>query len=278
MENQETNDTASEMEQTVESSQTPEESINPADGVSSNSDAADSEQNPADSTEKVATEWDARTSYEALQKNYDQVSKSYNELRREFTRRTQNESDLQKKIDSLTEVINKATETPIDPKQFFNDLQTQGPKAFQPILQKEIEAVKSEYEKAREADQEAIQTMQFELGKLSRRADSANYPDFQKLEPMMAELVADEKVSLDFSQGSGAVLDTLYKLARSLNADQAIKEAKESGKREADSQAAKEAGAKVAGGGKTGSPTNPDNVNDINELRRMYVAQLGEAE
>lgn len=273
---QETTETASEIEQPVEASQTPEG--NPTDGVSSSSGTEVAVQSPTDKAAKTATEWDAKTSYESLQKNHEQISKSYNELRREFTRRTQSESELQRKLDSLTDMFAKATETPIDPKQFFNDLQTQGPKAFDSLLSKREAAIKAEFEKAREADQEAMQTMQFELGKFTRRADPGNYPDFQKLEPKMAELVADNSVSLDFSQGAGAVLDTLYKLARSLNADQAIKQAKMSGKAEADAQAAKEANATIAGGGKAGSPTDPNSITDINELRKLYVANLGEAE
>jgi len=274
---QETNEAASAIEeQSAESSQTPVE--NTQADVSSSSGAETSAKSPTSKTEAPTPEWDAKTSYESLQKNYDQVSKSYNELRREFTRRTQNESDLQKKIDSLTTMINKATETPIDPKQFFNDLQTQGPKAFESIFSKRETALKEEFEQARMQDQEAISTLQFEVGKMARRADTTNYPDFQQLEPIMAELVADEKVSLDFSQGAGVVLDTLYKLARSLNADKAVQDARALGKKEADAQSAKEASAKVAGGGKTGSVTNPDDVKDINELRRLYVSQLGEAD
>jgi hypothetical protein len=275
-ETKETNEAAStETEQSAESSQTPAETSQ-AD-VSSKSDVVDAAK-ATDKTVEAASDWDAKTSYESLQKNYDQVSKSYNELRREFTRRTQNESDLQKKIDSLTTMINKATETPIDPKQFFNDLQTQGPKAFEPLFSKREAAIREEFEKARMADQEAISTLQFEVGKMTRRADSTNYPDFQQLEPIMADLVADEKVSLDFSQGAGAVLDTLYKLARSLNADKAVQDARALGKKEADAQSAKEANAKIAGGGKTGAVTTDPSKMSLEEHRNMLISQLGVAD
>lgn len=274
-ETQETNNAAS-TEQTAESSQTPAE--NTQVDVSSNTGTDDSAQPPTSKPGEPAPVWDAKTSYDALQKHNDQINKNYNELRREFTRRTQNESDLQKKLDSLTTMINKATETPIDPKQFFNDLQTQGPKAFDSIFAKREEAMRSEFEKSRLDDQTARSQLSFEVGKLVRRADVKNYPDFQQLEPVMADLVADEKVSLDFSQGESAVLDTLYKLARSLNADKAVTDARALGQKEADALTAKEAGAKVAGGGKTGTVTGPDDVKDINVLRKMYVANLGETD
>jgi len=273
---QETNEAVSDTtEETAESSQTSAE--NTQADVSSNSDAPDTAK-ATDKTVEAAPEWDAKTSYEALQKNYDQVTNSYKELRREFTRRTQNESELQKKIDSLTDIINKATETPIDPKQFFNDLQTQGPKAFESIFAKREEALRKDFEQARTADQEAISRLNFEVGKMVRRADVERYPDFQKLEPVMAELVQDEKVSLDFSQGEGAVLDTLYKLARSLNADQAVQDARALGKKEADAQAAKEATVKSAAGGKTGAVTSDPSKMSLQEHRNMLISQLGVAD
>lgn len=275
-EEQPTNEVTPEEGQVAESGKT-DAGIPTAD-VSSNSGAEEAIQSPADKIAEPTPEWDAKTSYDALQKNYDQVNQSYAELRKEFTRRTQNEADLQRKIDNLTSIINKATEKPIDPKQFFNDLQTQGPKAFDQIFAKREAALKEEFEKQRMADNEAITQMQFETGKLARRADSVNYPDFQKLEPVMAQLVADERISLNMDEGAGAVLDTLYKLAKNMNADKAIQEARSIGRQEADAQAAKEANARVAGGGKAGPVTNPDQIKDIKELRKLYVAQLGEGE
>jgi hypothetical protein len=271
-----TNETASELkEQIVESGQTSEEK--PTEDVLSNSSVEEPVQPPTDKPEESTPEWDAKTSYDALQKNYDQVNQSYTELRREFTRRTQNEADLQRKLDNLTDTINKATEKPIDPKQFFNDLQTQGPKAFDQVFAKREEALKADFEKQRTADQEAITQMQFETGKLARRADSINYPDFQKLEKDMANLVADEKISLNMDEGAGAVLDTLYKLAKNMNANKAIKEAKEIGRKEADAQTAKEADARVAGGGKAGPVTDYDKI-PLGELRARIIAERGIAE
>lgn len=245
--------------------------------VSDNSGAEETAKTPTDKTEEAAPEWDAKTSYEALQKQNDQTIQNYSELRKEFTRRTQNEADLQKKLDNLTDTINKATEKPIDPKQFFADLQTQGPKAFDPIFAKREAALKAEFAQQRLADSDAITQMQFETGKLARRADTTNYPDFQKLEPVMSKLVADEKISLNMDEGAGAVLDTLYNLAKNTNVDKAIKEARDIGRKEADALAAKDANAKVAGGGKAGPSADPDKI-PLAELRARIIAERGIAD
>ena len=268
---QATNETTPEEGQ-VEESAKPEAEIQAE--VSSNEVAEETAQSPADKAEETTPPWDAKTSYDALQKENAQTNQNYAELRKEFTRRTQNEAELQKKLDNLTETINKATEVPIDPKQFFHDLQTQGPKAFDKIFAKKEAALKAEFEQQRLASEESNTQMQYEVGKLSRRADSVNYPDFQKLEPAMAKLVQDEKISINMEEGAGAVLDTLYKLARSMNADKAIIEAKASGRKEADAQTAKEANARVAGGGKAGAVTDPAKMS-LAEYRKMLGEQIG---
>jgi len=221
---------------------------------------------------------DAQISYDALIEKYDAITKNYGELRKEFTRRTQYESELQKKIDALTSTINKATEEPINPEQFFKDLQTQGPKAFEPLWAKRETALRDEFSKVLEQEQTQRVTMEYKMGKILRRMDNANYPDFAELEPVMAELASDESVPLDMSRTPDEVLDTLYKLAKNLNADNAVKKAREVGRQEAESQAAKEANASVAAGGKTGSVTNPADIKDINKLRQYFVNQIGEGE
>lgn len=274
MEEQPTNETTSNEEQVVESGQTEAE---PQVEVSSNAGIDETAETPTDKTVESEPAWDAKTSYEALQKNYDQVNQSYAELRREFTRRTQNEAELQKKLDNLTDTISKATEKPIDPKQFFNDLQTQGPKAIDSLFAKREAALRDEFDKQRAADREEITQMQFETAKLVRRSDTTNYPDFQKLEPIMAKLVQDEKISLNMDEGAGAIMDTLYKLAKNMNADKAIQEAKEIGRRESDARAAKEANARVAGSGKTGQVADPDKLS-LADLRARMIQEIGLAD
>jgi hypothetical protein len=273
-EEQPINETASQTEQPVESGQT---DAKPPAEVSSNSGIEETGQTPTNNPVEATPEWDAKTSYEDLKKSNDALVQQIENLQPAFTRKSQEAAEMRKQIDSLSQMIEKATETPVDPKQFFNDLQTQGPKAFDQVFAKRETALRQEFEKQRIADQEAITQMQFETGKLARRADSTNYPDFQKLEPVMAKLVADEKISLNMDEGAGAVLDTLYKLARNTNADKAIQEARSIGRKEADAQAAKEANAAVAGGGKAGPIADPNTI-PLAELRARIIAERGIAD
>jgi len=247
-------------------------------GVVSNETTSANEQNvaqqtkaPADTPVSTTPAFDAKTSYDALQK-------SYGELRREFTRRTQHESELQKKLDTLAQTLAKATETPIDPEQFLKDLQTQPQKALEPLFLKHIDSVKTEYSQKMEEMQNRLSLSEFRAERLARISDSDNYPDFKKLEPLMKQLADDEQTPLDFNREPGEIIDALYKLARTLSMEQAVQEAKTIGKKEAEAQLAKEAATSVVTGGKSGVPTNPSDIKDIHKMREYFVSQIGEAE
>lgn len=204
-------------------------------------------------------------------------NKSYAELRREFTRRTQNEAELQKRLDNLTSILSKATETPIDPEQFFKDLQTQGPKAFEPLFQKERETFQSEHQSAMQALEDRVTMSEYRAEKFARLMDAETYPDYKKLEPLMKQLAEDETTPIDFDRSPGEVLDALYKLARTLSMEDAVKAARDQAKQEAEASLAKESATSVASGGKAGVPTDPKNLSG-NDLRKWAVQQFGEAE
>ena len=101
--------------------------------------------------QKDAPKTTATTSDTDAQPEFD-VRKSYEELRKEFTRRTQNESQLKKQYaDSLmqlqslqeshkqlAQMIQQATKKPIDPEQFIADLQKQGPAALDTYLEEKL--------------------------------------------------------------------------------------------------------------------------------------------
>jgi len=252
------------------------ESVKP--GVETNVDTSANEQSvaqqpkvPTDTVVSTTPAFDAKTSYDTLQK-------SYSELRREFTRRTQHESELQKKLDNLAQTLAKATETPIDPQQFLRDLQTQPDKALEPLLMKHTEGIKSEYAQKMEEMSQRLSLSEFRAERLARIGDSESYPDFKKLEPLMKQLADDENTPLDFNREPGEIIDALYKLARTLSMESAIQEAKSIGKKEAEAQLVKEAATSVATGGKSGGPTNPSEIKDLSKLRQYYVNQIGEAE
>jgi len=226
---------------------------------------------PADMPVSSTPAFDAKTSYDTLQK-------SYGELRREFTRRTQHESELQKKLDSLASTLAKATETPIDLQQFLKDLQTQPDKALEPLLMKHTEGIKATYDQKMADMSNKLSLSEFRSERLARVVDGENYPDFKKLEPLMKQLADDENTPLDFNREPGEIIDALYKLARTLSMESAIQEAKSLGKKEAETQLAKEASTSVVTGGKSGVPTSPSEIKDINALRKYFVSQIGEAE
>lgn len=212
-----------------------------------------------------ATDWKSQ---------FEKIDKNYSELRREFTRRTQHDSDLQKKFDNLVEMFSKATEKPINPEQFIRDLQTQGPKALEPHFQSWLKPIKETYDKQLSDKDNAI----FELSRdieLERRAhDVTNYPDFNKLRPIMTQIAEDENCPVNFAQAPGAILDALYKLARDRSAEQAVILAKEQGKKEAELQLAKESNSTIAKGGKSGGSAIPDWSKMSAEKMREVVANL----
>lgn len=232
---------------------------------------------PADGSPSTTGEFDARTSHEKLMAELARQGKSYAELRKEFTRRTQNEAELQKKLDNLTAIISKAAEVPIDPEQFFKDLQTQGPKAFEPLLQKERESLQSAHQQAIQALEDRVTMSEYRAEKFARLQDAENYPDYRKLEPLMKQLAEDENTPIDFDRSPSEVLDALYKLARTLSMEDAVKAARDQAKQEAEVSLAKESATSVASGGKAGVPTDPSKLQGA-DLRKWAVQQFGEAE
>jgi len=216
-------------------------------------------------------EFDAKTSYESLQAELSKRDKSYMELRREFTRRTQHESELQKKIDNLMSIVSKAAEVPIDPEQFFKGLQTQPLETLQPLFSKHVDGIKTEYEKKFEEMTERVTKSEYRAEKMARILDSENYPDYKKLEPLMQKLAMDENTPIDFEREPGEVLDALYKLARTLSMEDAVKQAEKHGQQKAEAQLAKEAATSVVTGGKA-VPTNPANMSE-KQLRQYFISK-----
>lgn len=245
--------------------------------ASSASGAETGNKAPADGSQVAAPEFDARTSHESLMAELARQGKSYAELRKEFTRRTQNETALQKKLDNLTAIISKAAEVPVDPEQFFKDLQTQGPKAFEPLFQKERETLQSAHEEKMRALEDRVTMSEYRAEKFARLQDADNYPDYRKLEPLMKQLAEDENTPIDFERSPSEVLDALYKLARTLSAEDAIKQARFQAKQEAEVALAKESATSVASGGKAGVPTDPSKLQGA-DLRKWAVQQFGESE
>lgn len=242
------------------------------------SDTVNASKVPTDKAQPAVSEFDPKTNYESLVKQLETVNKSYGDLRREFTRRTQHESDLKKQIDTLTKAFAEATKEEISPADFVQSIQTQGIKALNPLREQWIGEVKSTYDKALEERDSQYTQLKTDFEIMRREMDAAKYPDFAKLKDTMNELANSDSCPVDWTQDTGVVLDTLYKLARSYSMENAIKEAKTLGEKEAEAKLAKESATAVAPGGKSGGPTDPREIKDIGKLRQYFVSQLGEAE
>ncbi len=199
--------------------------------------------------------------------------KSYKELQGEFTRRSQENSELRRMVDELSishkqlaELISKATEKPVDPEQFLEEFKTHGPKALEPYFQKHIDALKSTYDKSNAEQAQTIRNLESQVAVMAHINDAENYPDFRALLPTMQSLAEDSTCPVDFSKPMTQVLDALYKLAMNQNGVEAIKLAEAEATKKADADLANEAKTAVAGGGKAGT-TMPD-------LHRMPLQDL----
>ena len=234
----------------------------------------------ATKTEAAAPTFDPQKSYEDLKLNFDKVNKSYSEIRKEFTRRTQHEAELQKKLDTVMEAISKSQEVPIDPEAFIRDLRTQGPKALDAYLQKFIDPLKKDYEGKLSAQSQENLALRCEFGKERRRRDSVNYPDFEKLEPVMQELIDDPKCPVNWNMPVDDCYDALYKLAKDRSAEQAVVEAKKLGRSEAEKELARESATGVASGTRSPGAKELDwsKMTDVDKMRDALVKQFGVAD
>jgi hypothetical protein len=229
-------------------------------------------------TTQEAPAFDPRTSYDGLLKQFEGVNKNYSELRKFSTQQSQSYAALKKQLEDLTTVFKEATKEEISPEDFMKALQSQGVKAFDPLKQQWTGELKSEYDKRIEAIQAERTNDRVQIEELRRTVDTVNYPDFQKLKPVMNELANAEHSPIDWSQDIGLIYDTLYKLAKANSAETAIKEAHSQGLKEAEAKVARESGTAVATGGKAASVSSPADIKDLGKLREYFVAQLGEAE
>jgi hypothetical protein len=229
-------------------------------------------------TTPEAPAFDPRTSHEQLLKQFESVNKNYSELRKFSTQQSQSYSSLKKQLEDLTSIFKEATKEEISPEDFMRALQSQGVKAFDPLKQQWTNELKSDYDKRLEAIQAERTNDRVQIEEMRRTVDAQNYPDFQKLKPVMNEIANAENCPIDWSQDIGVIYDTLYKLAKANSAESAIKEAHSQGLKEAEAKVARESGTAVATGGKAASVSSPADIKDLSKLREYFVAQLGEAE
>lgn len=235
-------------------------------------------QSPTDNPASAEQAFDPRTSYDGLKSQFENLNKSYSEIRKAYTQSTQGYSDLKKQMDQMFKTLSEATKEEISPEDFMKSLQSQGVKAFDPLRQQWQEEIKSTYDKALEERDTQLTQLQTQFEVMRRELDATNYPDFAKLKPVMNEIANSETCPVDFNQPVGVIYDTLYKLAKTLSAENAVKEAHSRGSKEAEARVAREAGTAVATGGKAGTISNPADIKDLKKMREYFVSQLGEAD
>lgn len=233
-----------------------------------------------DKTEPTAPEFNPQQSYESLRKEYESTNKNYSELRKEFTRRSQSEAELKKKLDLMYETLSKATEQPIDPAAFMRDLQSQGPKALEPLLGKFIDPVKAGYQEELQKRDAAAQEKEISTEIKFRRLDKETYPNFKELEPIMNQIAESDNSPINWNMPVAECLDVLYKLAKDRSSEQAVTEAVKIGEKKAEERLAKESRSTVAGGSKSvsTSATDLNSIKSIDKLREVVASMHGVAD
>lgn len=248
-------------------------------------------QNASGPAQAVDTTTPAQKVDQTAQPEFD-LRKSYEELRKEFTRATQERSTYRKEAEmtrtelqalkkaqaDLSQMLSKATEKQISPEEFLRDLQAHGPKALDSYLDKKVKSVEEAYNKKLSEQSSQYYALESEIERMRRESDHENYPDFKKLFPVMAEMAQSGDYPVDFNQPTGKIYDALYALARAQHSEEALKQAEQIGRQQAEAGLVKESQATVTGGGKTGSSANPADIKDIKKLRDFFVQQLGESE
>lgn len=248
------------------------------DASSNVSGDVDAQKAPTDVVQQATPDVSPSANYDSILKELQSVTKSYGDLRKEFTRRTQYESELKKQIDSLSKAFAEATQEEVSPEDFVKSIQTQGIKAFDPLRERWTSDLRSTYDKALEERDARMAKLEVDLAIMQRRADSENYPDFAKLEAVMQQLLDDPNCPVDVDRiGTAQALDALYKLARTSNMENAIKEAKTLGEKDAEKKLKKESATAMAPGGKSGQPVSLGEKSAA-ELRQYFASQIGIAE
>lgn len=220
------------------------------------------------------SELDYRKSYEELRPQFTKTTQELSRLKRDYGMTTKELQSLKQAQQQFAEQLAKATEKPINPEEFLRDLQTQGPKALDSYLKKQLDTIRSEHAKSYEEVVTKNAVLEANVEVLKRERDSKNYPNFADLKDAMQELADSGKVPDEIYQKStGEVYDYLYNQVKAQHSEEALKKAEEFGKKKAEAAIAKESATTVAGGGNGDvNIANPSKMSAA-ELRKHFIAQ-----
>jgi hypothetical protein len=87
---------------------------------------------------------DYRKSYEELRPQYTKTTQELSNIRKRYEETAKQLSELHLSQKQMAELLAKATERQISPDEFLKDLQTQGPKALDAYFDKRFQAVREE--------------------------------------------------------------------------------------------------------------------------------------
>lgn len=236
--------------------------VNPAPEVSEEKEPSES---PADKDEPKSEELTTQQRLDELKSQFDQQQKNYEELRSKATRDWQAKAELEKQHEELQgsfekaiQKVNEVADANYDPEQWMEDLKSQGPKKIDERIEQRLAEKEAQRNKATKEAKAITDALEFEVQFLRRMVDQESYPGFAALENKMDAIASQPDCPVNKSAPISTVLDSLYKLAVESSSGDAVKEAIETGKKEAEKQIAKEANTSLADGGKgtVGAPIN----------------------
>jgi len=215
------------------------------------------------------------------------VDKNYQELRAWTTRASQENAALRKQINEqnaslkqLTEMFTKATEKPYDPDQFMEEFRQQGPKFIEKQLEAALTSKVSAYAERMDSIQSELAAVRTEAAVKDCRLDSANFPDFQKLEPDMQKILDSGVIPQEEVQSKPLpeLLNQLFQMAKLQHSQEAIKAAESNGRKAAEAELAREARSGVAGGGRVVGQMSTDLKTASAAELKKHFAGLGMVE
>ncbi len=237
------------------------------------------DESPTDKTGKPLEEGlKEPTSLDALQDKYNTLDKSNAELRKTWTQDRQNFSEIRKQNETLNETVKnmiselgKMSRKAIDPTQFMEKLKTQGPSVLDEYIGSTLKAERADNDKKVVEMKDQLKVMEFKFEYQTRALNSKDYPDFRVLEDKMNEIANAPNCPVDRNAPMGDRLDALYKLAVDSSSGEAVKLAREQGKKAGETQLAKEANSSVAGSGKSnaGGPVIDPHTYPLDKLRAV---------
>jgi len=250
-----------------------------ASDASSTKDPVKKEEGPTDKAGKPTDEGSKEpTSLDVLQDKYNQLDKNNAELRKTWTQDRQSFSELRKHNDELNNTVKnmvselgKMSRKAVDPTLFMEKLKKQGPSVLDEYFGNTLKAERADYDKKVKDMQEDMRVMEFKMEYKARALNATDYPDFVTLETKMNDIANSPNCPVDRNAPMSDRLDALYKLAVNSSSGEAIKLAREQGKKAGEAQLAKEANSSVAGSGKSnaGGPVIDPETVPLDKLRAI---------